>query len=955
MKLKEGTVYSSFKLVNVTECPDYNGTGYLFKHLKTDFEVFFFSREDEECFFSYNVYTPAFDNSGVFHILEHTILTGSRRYPLRDPFMEIDRNSVNTFLNAMTGADRTYYPASSPVKKDFDNIFKVYTDALFSPLLKKESFMQEGIRVTRNGFSGVVFSEMKGDVSSRSSVVFNTANRCLFESPSPYVYESGGDPVDIVDLTYDKFIDTYKEYYVPANMSLFLYGRMDILEKLEFLDKEYLSSREKGKKKERAEKPLRLTEEKKVTAVCDSDDDTRGLSVMLSWLLSSSSDSLENTILSLVVDMLLGNPGCPLYKAIIDSSLARDISSEGGMNDQYSNLVFSTGFDGVEEGRSDECKEFLLSALKDICDKGLDPLLVESSLRRMEFRLGEIKEGVPNGYRMFFSRIDKGWISGKNPSSMLFPRKELEYIRSQLDKNKRFFEDWILKNIVNNTHRLYSVIRPEKSNEERREKIIEEKFRIKLGSLSKEEEEAYAIYEGSKDSKEALSTLPRLSLSDIPVKNTTIERENIEGVLVSPMITNGVVYADFVIDCSDLTIEEMEYASLLSRMMTMTNVGELSYSEFLTSLRLATGAFSVNLDIGTTCQNKEKDYILIRFKSLENHYRESLDLILRLLLEGDYSSPERINAVLRDIQSDYESSVIREAHLFALSSASRTFSPSLYTQERTQGLSFWFRIIELLKEKVEDVGSHLDTLRKKIFVRDRITFHVVTENKGKENIALITKGFLSRLPSLEKGENRERRIDDCGVNIAYVLPSSVSYISRVFASPSLLDKSIGPLRVFLSILSHSSLWTLEREKGGAYGSGASLDINECICYFYTYRDPRLDGSISDFLSAVESGDMSESLLEDAKLRVLSREVKPTGPQSRGIIDLRRYLYGVDDDLRWRLRDEMLQVSLDDLYKARDICLQLMKEKNSITVITSHRLLKKSKFDFKEIKLPFAPK
>lgn len=952
IKLEEGEVYSSFKLCSVKECPDYNGRGYLFRHMKTGFEVFFFSTEDEECFFSYNVHTPAFDNSGVFHILEHTVLTGSRRYPVRDPFMEIDRNSVNTFLNAMTGPDRTYYPAASPVRKDFDNIFQIYTDAVFDPLLRKESFMQEGIRMSRTGFSGVVFSEMKGDVSSRSSVVFNTANRFLFDSGSPYTYESGGDPLDIVDLTYDDFIETYRKYYVPANMTLFLYGKLDILEKLEFLEREYLSAREGGEKIERAPLAAAWSEGRRVSAVCDSDGDDEGASVMVSWRLSPSSDPLESTILSLVVDMLLGNPGCPLYKAIIDSGLGKDISSEGGMNDQYSSLVFSVGFDGVEEGNCHKCEETVLSALKTICNRGLDRLLVESSLRRMEFRLQEIKEGVPNGYRMLFKRIDKGWADGKNPIEMLFPGKELEYIRSALSENSRFFEDWIEKNIICSNHRLLSVITPDKMNETIREKKIEEKFRKKAGFYSEEDETAYSLYENSSDSKEALETLPRLKREDIPVRNTKIGREIIDGILVSPMTTNGIVYADFVIDCSDLTTEELEYCSLLSRMMTMTNVGKTPYSEFLTKLRFSTGAFSVSLEIGTTCQGREKDYLLIRFKSLEEHYKDSLELILSLLLDGDYRSGERVKAVLRDIQSDYESSVVREGHLFALSSASRTFSPALYAQERTQGLSFWFKTVELLKKKTEDVGQRLETLGKKIFNRERITFHLVVEEENKDKMVSLTKDFLSRLPSSVKGNDIERTIDDDGAYTAYTLSSPVSYISEVFQSPLPLDESTGALRVFLSGLSHSTLWSLIREKGGAYGCGASLDINECICYFYTYRDPRLDDSIWDFEKAVRTGSMTESLLEDTKLRVLSKEVKPTGPQSRGILDLRRYLYGVDDELRWKLRDEMLNVTLDDLEKVRMKCLELMEEKSSVTVITGRRLLKKSGKDFREIKLPF---
>lgn len=950
-ELKVGETYHSFTLLSITDCPDYNAVGYYFRHDKTGFEVFFLSSEDEECFFSYNVFTPAFDDSGVFHIIEHTVLTGSRRYPVRDPFMDMDRNSVNTFLNAMTGPDRTYYPAASPVKKDFDNIFSVYTDAVFDPLLRKDAFMQEGIRVTSTGFEGVVFSEMGGDVSNHSSVVFNTSNRYLFSEGSPYRFESGGDPLSIVDLTYEKYIETYRKYYVPNNMTLFLYGKLDIMEKLGFLDKEYLSSRSGGERIPRPGEERPWKSEKRAMAYSDAEDDEDGATVTLSWRLSPSSDPLENTITSLVVDMLLGNPGCPLYKAVIESGIGRDISSEGGMNDSYSSLTFSVGINGVKEDDEDKVRALIMDSLKSIVEETLDKTLIESTLRRMEFSLREIKEGTPNGYRIFFKRIDKGWAYGRNPGDMLSPGKEIEYIRSELGKNPRFFEEWIEKNLILNPTRLISLVVMDASSTKKRESQLKRKFKASLSSYSRKEEEEYLRRAEKEESEEALKTIPRLTLSDVPVKRTTIPREEIDSILVSPLLTNGIVYADFVFDISDFTIKELEYASLISRMLTMTNVGSLSYSEFLTKLRFSTGAFSSTFESGTTCQAKEKDYILIRFKSLREHYSESLELIYSLLTQGDFSSPERVRAVLRDIQSDYESSLQREAHLYALSSASRTFSPSLYTAERTQGISFWLRVVELLSSDLSFVGKELERVAEKIFARNRITFHCVSEEKDKAETAALSSAFLSRLPVVERGEAKREIIDEG--NIAYTLSSPVSYNALVFKTPDTLDRKVAAMRVFLSIISRSMLWKLEREKGGAYGSGASLDINENTGFFYTYRDPRLDASVSDMFRAVETETITEEKLIDTILRVLSREVKPVGPQSRGLVDLRRYLYGISDTLRWKLRDDMLSVTIEDLEEARCQILSLIKKRHAVCTVTSGKALKSSSLELTKIKLPFS--
>lgn len=952
IKLTAGKSYSSFTLLDVTECSDYNGTGYLFRHDRTGFEVYFFSTPDRECFFSYNVFTPAFDNTGVFHILEHTVLTGSRRYPVRDPFMGIDRGSVNTFLNAMTGPDRTYYPAASPVKKDFDNIFNVYTDAVFDPLLRKESFMQEGIRRTKSGFEGVVYSEMGGDVSNHSSVVFNTANRFLFDPETTYTFESGGDPSAIPSLTYEKFIETYRKYYVPANMSLFLYGELDIIEKLEFLDREYLSSREPGKRIGRPLPPKKWEKPRFVRATSDAEEGEEGASVTVSWVIGPSSDPMLGTVSSLVVDTLLGNPGCPLYKAIIDSSVGRDISDEGGINDSFESVTFSVGFIGAKEEDARKGESIILESLKKIVEDGLDKTLLEASLRRMEFRLQEIKEGTPNGYRLFFSRIDKGWAFGKNPSSMLKIKSEIEFIREKLDEDTGFFEHWIEDNLINNPHRLLSVVVMDENNIKERERITEEN--LASYSYDENEERLFLIAEERKDSKEALETLPRLSIEDIPIENRKIPRHIENGIIVSNLPTNGIVYADFVFDVSDFTTEELEYVSLLVRLLTMTNVGSLTYSEFLTSLKFVTGAFSAGFESGTACSGEEKEYILLRFKSLEEHYRESLDLILKLLTDGDFSSPERVNAVLRDIQSDYESSLAGQAHLFALSSASRTLSAASYVGEKTQGLSFWLKVVQLLEEDMSETGEKIRKVALRALCRERLTFHVVSEEKNEKEILDSTEAFISRLPSGEGRREYLREIPDAGEETAYTFSTPVNYIALAFRTPVPPAKSISPLRMLFSLVSRSSLWALEREKGGAYGSGSSLDITENTAFFYTYRDPRLDDSVLDFFNAVRSEIFTPEKISDAKLRLLSREVKPTGPQSRGLTDLRRYLYGITDTMRWGMRDGLLAVTTEDLERVREEAIRLMDGGN-LTVISSARTLSDSKRKFRKIKLPFTNK
>ena len=956
-ELKKGEKYSGFSLTDISPCPDYRGTGYLFTHDRTGFQVYHLQSDNKECFFTYTVYTPPEDNTGVFHILEHTVLTGSRKYPVRDPFMALSRNSCNTFLNAMTAPDRTDYPAASPVKKDFDNIFSVYTDAVFAPLLRKEDFMQEGIRISSEGglhFEGVVFSEMQGDISSHQSVVQSASSRPLFDPDSPYRHEFGGYPPEITDLTYEKFISTYNKYYVPANMTLFLFGDLDVLEKLEMLEKEYLEGREKGERAPRASSPSPWQEARRHYATSSADEGDDSSSIMVSWLLGPSDDPKLNTELSLVVDVLLGSPGCPLYRRVVESGIGRDISSESGMSDAYRNLTFSVGFSGSEKGREDEAEAFILSSLREIVDEGLDPMLVESSLRRMEFRIQEISDGLPEGYRIYFTRIDKGWAYGKNPSEMLQTLSAVKDIRESLRKDPRYMESWIRRNLLENNHRLLSVVSMDKDTEDREKREIEKKLAEHKGRWNKEEEEAFLLFEDGEDSLEDLSSLPRLELADIPSALSTIDRA-IEGKIVKSEIeSNGIIYSDIAFDISDFSLSEMEGASLLSRLLFMTDVGDMDYSSFITALRFATGAFSSFLDIGTHCSGKEKDYFFIRFKSLPDHYAEALGLLEKLFKEGNFSSEERIRATLRDIESDYEASVVRQAHSYALGSSSRMLSPALYTTERTQGIEFWYRTEEMLASSMEDLGKKVEEVAKKIFSSSRIIFHVTTGKKEIGKAIGETELFISSLEvGEEAGESKKRVPPEAFLDLGYSFASPVSYSALSGKAPGDEDPDSYRMRTLLSMVGHNSLWSLIREMGGAYGAGAGLDINEDIWYFYTYRDPRLKQSLEDFSRSVEEEEITEEKLVDSKLKILGRDVRPMGPQSKGLLDMRRYLYGVTDALRAEMKRGQLALETVDVEKVRNDMLSRMKE-GYLTVLASASALKQSGLPLTIRPLPFAP-
>ena len=489
MDFRAGDTLYGFTVKHVGRIDDYRAESVLLEH-RTGFQVYAVINDDSERFFSYSIYTPPSSGKGISHIIEHTALAGSRKYPVKDPFMLLVRNSPNTFLNALTGVDRTYFPAASTVVKDFDNIFSVYTDAVFDPLLRKETFMQEGIRMSSEGglhFEGVVFSEMLGVMSEHESVVSSEAIKPLFGS-SPYRYESGGDCREIASLEYDEYTEEYRHFYVPSNMMLFLYGDISLEEKLRMLDEEYLKNRDSGAKVERCGLTPRWTAPKKHYARSGAENGDSGSTVMVSWLLGDNAEPGNSTLLSLIVDILLGSPGCPLYKAISESDLGTDLSTESGMSSSYRELTFSAGFSGSDEADADRIESFIMDTLRTIVRDGFDRKAIEAAIRRMEFSIREIPAGMPMGMRLFF-QAEKALTFGTDPEKMLSASGIIAGIRREWEENPRFFEDWIEENLIENNHRLLAVISKDPSYSESIRSTLAEELERRKGAYSQKDEE----------------------------------------------------------------------------------------------------------------------------------------------------------------------------------------------------------------------------------------------------------------------------------------------------------------------------------------------------------------------------------------------------------------------------------------------------------------------------------
>ncbi len=935
----------------MTALPDYKAEGILLSHLRTGFKVYYVNSDDTEKFFAYTVYTPPADSKGIPHIIEHTVLSGSEKYPVKDPFMLLVRNSCNTFLNALTGVDRTYFPAASTVEKDFENLFSVYTDAVFRPLLRKETFMQEGIRIASDGalhFEGVVFSEMLGEMAEHEYVLSSASVKPLF-GDSPYRYESGGDAREICRLTYDEYIEAYRRYYVPANMTLFVYGETDFAAHLRLLDEEYLVGNP-GVALPRIGLAERWNEPRRFDTVSSAEEGESDASVMLSWLLGDNAEPGESTLLSLIVDILLGSPGCPLYKAIAESELGTDLSTESGMSSSYRELVFSAGFSGADPSDAERIEAFILSELRRIASTGLDRKAVEAAIRRMEFSLKEIPGGIPQGMRLFF-QAEKGLSFGRDPSLFLSPSSVIAAIRKKWDENPHFFEDWILENLVRNPHRLLTVVRKDSENGKAIESAIEKVLEERKGEYSKEAEEEFIRFQQTPDSPASIASIPRLARKDLPLISDRISHISRNGVIAAPMVSGGIVYTDLVFDISDFSYEELDDANVLARLLSMCGTSAMSYSEFSTALRFVSGGYAFYVESGAASDGEAKVFFICRLKSLPSLQWEGLDLIMKLLFDGEVCDTSRIKAALTDISTDFSSSVVQSGHTYASSLAASSLSPSLYIGERLSGVSCWYRIREMLESNLDEMGKRLLRIREKMLGRERM-IHVTTDDdlmdEAVENASLI----LGRIPSSNPLKHIERKVPETVKYNARTLSSSVSFIALSSRAPGIEDPESSSARIFLSILSQTFLWSRIREKGGAYGTGAYLDHSERMFTYYSYRDPRLDGTISDFLSSPDSAVISDENLEDAVIGVLARDLRPLSPAVRSLVDIRRMLYRISDSDRERKKNEVLALTKEDVEKGGDVIRKALSEGSySIAVIGDRKALEASAFEWKAESLP----
>lgn len=956
-----GDTLHGFTLVSSAELPEQHGVGLRFRHDATGLDLFHISNDDPENLFAIMMKTPPKNDAGTPHIIEHAVLAGSRRYPEKEPFLSLMKGSANTFLNAMTYPDKTVYPAASPVPKDYFNLFGVYADAVFFPLLRKETFKQEGIRITvdgknKIGFDGIVFNEMKGAYSDHDSIVAEHSVRSLFPD-TPYRFDSGGNPEAIPGLTYEQFKGFHAEFYHPSNCRIFLYGNIPAEQQLQFLESNYLKefssiklSHEVGEPKQWA-RPGRY----EFTSPLSKDESPADkTTITVNWWACSVTDPLDVLTLEVLTEALLGNPGAPLYKAIIESGFGSDIASISGMDADFKQVVFSLGVTGSNPQHADAFEQLMLAELSSLVKKGIDPEIVNQAIEKIEFQQKEIRGGIPTGLRAFM-RSARGWLHGLSPKDTLEFNPVMERLKklvARVDISGKkalrlgYLESWIERHLLENNHRALVIVRPDATHVENIEARLAEQLSKLEQSLGKkgikrlaEQQKQFLTYQQQPGE---INHVPSLSREDLPTEITrlSITSQKISEATVyhQPLFTNGISYIDLAFDLSALTEREMMLMPLFSRLLYMTSMPGLSYDEVSRMLARKTGGFSTRLDSGT---KEPLSFLMVRLKALTEKSEDALEMVIKLLLTSELSNTRRLRDVIRELRSDFVSHVVRSGSTYAVLRAASHLSVSASLDERWKGLSQWFFLQNLLCDDqlaLEGIAEELELIRSKVFTRTGLSVQLTCDYEDMEKLTRLSSASIAELSDL-RYENMQAVTADGlhPANEVFLMPSQVAYTGFVCASQPFGS----PGQVWQSVLTHmlstNTLWDSVRMIGGAYGAGASIDAVEQLCSFSSYRDPRIAETFADFRKAVEraaAGEFHDEDIQRSVVSIVGNDLKPLSPGEKSLLGLRRALYGITDEMRAQRRVELLRLGAEDIRKASMLLLDEMNKACSCVVLCS---------------------
>jgi len=948
-----------FKLINIRDIKDIDSKFYEFEHIKSGGKVCFIENDDTNCSFAIGFKTLPNDSTGVCHIIEHSTLCGSKKYPLKEPFVNLLKTSVNSFLNAFTASDWTMYPFASQTKKDFDNIMSVYLDAVFNPISveNNKAFLQEGWHLELNNkdddpiYKGVVYNEMKGAMSSVERVVNQTVLEALYKD-TKYRFNSGGDPDSIPSLTYDAYCDFYKTHYTPENALLVLYGKMDVEERLEYIDKEYYSLYNKTGLTEIIEpqKPYINLDTVKEYEIGENEEIENNTYMGLAYGLDNYKNYEELLAFQIITDALLSSNESPLKKALLDLNLGEDIDTM--VDDDNIVPALHIYLDKTSPDKKDLFKKSFENKVKELVDKGIDKSLLLASINNAEFKMKEMDMGrMPKGI-IFSMQIIGDFLYGNDLITHLEYNKYFTKFKEELNNN--YFENLLDKYILKSVHNCLVVINPSKTlgktKEENMKKLMKD---IKSKMSDKEiddlvnQTKELIEFQNKKDTEDELKCLPTLELSDVSLDTNmldsfTDEINDIKGIK-HKVNTNGIGYLSLYFDLSSLTYDELKYASLLT--LIYQSVPTRSYSVIELSNETKTYLGDLNFGISTASISKDnaKVYFTVSASSLKENTSYISKLINEIINHSNITLKET-KQILNQALIAIKQGIITGGMRAAIEESRGIYSAEAsYSLEIGSGVRKYYFLNDLMKDfNIDDLKAKLENIINKIFRKDNLMYSI----SGYDEELNLLRDEVSKL------ELKDESYDDLLKPVygeadlrCLVIPSGVSYNSMSNNINNLGYEFNGKLSILTHIIRLEYFWNQIRVKGGAYGSSLSISKNGDIS-MGSYRDPNCSLTYDAFTKIplfLEYFDPSEDEFKNYIIGAIGQFDQPESTPSQIKSSDQAYLCHITKKDRTEFKKEAIKTTILDIRNYKDLFIKF-NENSNIYSIGNETKLKEFRFN-----------
>lgn len=925
----------AYEMIEKQDLPEVKGTGYVLRHKKTKARVCVVCNEDNNKVFTIGFRTPPGDDMGIPHIMEHSVLCGSKNFPVKDPFVELCKGSLNTFLNAMTYSDKTVYPVASLNKKDFHNLMHVYLDAVFYPNIYEhdEILMQEGWHYEVDEetgdlkYNGVVFNEMKGVFSSPEQQLFRVVEKSL-HGHTAYSYESGGDPAYITDLDRETFLDFHRRYYHPSNSYIYLYGDMDAAAELDFIDKEYLSSYDYLEiASELTDEPdfAGAKEVREEYSLSDAEEERDNTYLTYNVSVGKSTDKKLCMAFAVIEHALLEAPGAPLKTALIDAGIGMDVFSS--YDDGIKQPTFSIVSKNANEDDKGKFISIIDKTLEGIVKDGINKRSFLASINYFEFKHKESNFGrYPKGLMLGLNAFNT-WLYDDNMALTNFSLNEI-FDELKSDVEKGYFEELIRDYILENKNKTYVVLAPKKGlgrelEEREREKLDKYKKTLTESDLSdiKKNMEALKKYQSEPSSQEELKTIPMLEISDIDKKARTINNQFSEIEMVKivshDIFTNGISYVNLNFDIGDIDYDKYPYISLLAEIFKYVDTENYTYNELANEINLHTGGIGFDVTVSNTEEiGKINVHFIVNAKMLDDKLDRAMELINEILFTSKLDDKKRLQEIICETRVNLKNELVATGHTTAAGRALSYVSPLGVVKELTEGVDY-YKFLEALEKdfdaRYEELASDLKSILGEVLRRGGLTISYTGDKNPKDIMGASVTELSKRLSTRARFDN-PKVIKPQVLNEGFKTASQVQYVATAGNYKERGLEFKGDLYVLQSIFSYEYLWLNVRVKGGAYG---------CMCafarsgnaYFTSYRDPNLMETYNIYKNApeyVRTFDAEERDMTKYVIGAISRLDAPLSPSAEGAFSFAAYLMGITDEDLQRERDQVLAANASSI-------------------------------------------